>query len=175
MDSSSNRYAPRLPQQETKSSEKLLALTDTILGPEELLKTGFAKGPFIAAMFWSLFGPCFRAMIKQVCWHSRLSKAYRAYPRHEDKARLTETRIYIILLLGVAVGHCGAFWTCKSIAVCQSCASFGKKVTAESKTLALDSKKWSSQLRWKIDGQTSPNWSTCVMRRPFCVNFSVQR
>ena len=47
---------------------------------------------------------------------------------------------------GVAVGHCGAFWTCKSIAVCESCASFGKKVTAEShfrscKTLTLDSKK----------------------------------
>ena len=28
---------------------------------------------------------------------------------------------------GVTVGHCGAFWTCKSTAVCQSCASFGKK------------------------------------------------
>ena len=25
------------------------------------------------------------------------------------------------------VGHCGAFWTCKSTAVCQSCAKFGKK------------------------------------------------
>ena len=41
--SSSNRYAPRLPQQETKSSTKQLAPTDPILGPEKLLKTGFAQ------------------------------------------------------------------------------------------------------------------------------------
>ena len=41
--SSSNRYAPRLPQQETKSSTKQLAPTDSILGPESLLKTGFAQ------------------------------------------------------------------------------------------------------------------------------------
>ena len=27
----------------------------------------------------------------------------------------------------VTLGRCGAFWTCKSTAVCQSCASFGKK------------------------------------------------
>ena len=33
--SSSNRYAPRLPQQETKSSTKQLAPTDPILGPEK--------------------------------------------------------------------------------------------------------------------------------------------
>ena len=37
---SSNRYAPRLPQQET-SSTKQLAPTDPILGPEKL--TGFAQ------------------------------------------------------------------------------------------------------------------------------------
>ena len=37
---------PRLPQQETKSSTKQLPPTDPILGPENLLKTGFAqKGP----------------------------------------------------------------------------------------------------------------------------------
>ena len=41
--SSSNRYAPRLPQPETKSSTKQLAPTDPILGPENLLKTGFAQ------------------------------------------------------------------------------------------------------------------------------------
>ena len=41
--SSSNRYAPRLPQQETKSSTKQLAPTDPILGPENLLKIGFAQ------------------------------------------------------------------------------------------------------------------------------------
>ena len=43
MGSSSNRYAPRLPQQETKPSTKQLAPTDPILGPEHLLKTGFAQ------------------------------------------------------------------------------------------------------------------------------------
>ena len=41
--SSSNRYAPRLPQQEPKSSTKQLVPTDPILGPENLLKTGFAQ------------------------------------------------------------------------------------------------------------------------------------
>ena len=41
--SSSNRYAPRLPQQETKSSTKQLPPTDPILGPENILKTGFAQ------------------------------------------------------------------------------------------------------------------------------------
>ena len=41
--SSRNRYAPRLPQQETKLSTKKLAPTDPILGPEKLLKTGFAQ------------------------------------------------------------------------------------------------------------------------------------
>ena len=40
--SSSNRYALRLPQPETKSSIKQLAPTDPILGPENLL-TGFAQ------------------------------------------------------------------------------------------------------------------------------------
>ena len=40
---------PRLPQQETKSSTKQLPPTDPILGPENLLKTGFAqKGPLVA-------------------------------------------------------------------------------------------------------------------------------
>ena len=39
----SNRYAPRLPQPETKSSTKQLAPTDPILGPENLLKTGFTQ------------------------------------------------------------------------------------------------------------------------------------
>ena len=41
--SSSNRYAPRLPQQETKSSTKQLPPTGPILGPENILKTGFAQ------------------------------------------------------------------------------------------------------------------------------------
>ena len=41
--SSSNRYAPRLPQRETKSSTKQLPPTGPILGPENILKTGFAQ------------------------------------------------------------------------------------------------------------------------------------
>ena len=41
--SSSNRYAPRLPQQETKASTKQLPPTGPILGPENILKTGFAQ------------------------------------------------------------------------------------------------------------------------------------
>ena len=41
--SSSNRYAPRLPQQETKSSTKQLPPTGPILSPENILKTGFAQ------------------------------------------------------------------------------------------------------------------------------------
>ena len=48
--SSSNRYAPRLPQQETKSSTKQLAPTDPILGPENLLKTGFAQRTSLVAL-----------------------------------------------------------------------------------------------------------------------------
>jgi len=40
--SSSNRYALRLPQQETKST-KQLAPTDPILGPKKLLKTASLK------------------------------------------------------------------------------------------------------------------------------------
>ena len=56
--SSSNRYAPRLPQQETKSSTKQLPPTDPILGPESLLKTGFSqKGlPSSAVLLHSLDG-----------------------------------------------------------------------------------------------------------------------
>ena len=46
-------------------------------------------------------------------------------------------------MMVVAVGHCGAFWTCKSAAVCQSCASFGKKRSLQN-------------LIFEIDGQTIP-------------------
>ena len=49
--------------------------------------------------------PVLGVMIKQVCWHSRRSEALtEGCPRHEDKARLTETRIYVILLLGPRCG-----------------------------------------------------------------------
>ena len=46
--SSSNRYAPCLPQQETKSSTKQFPPTDPILGPENLLKTGFKSASLVA-------------------------------------------------------------------------------------------------------------------------------
>ena len=65
---------------------------------------------------------------------------------------------------GVAVGHCGAFWTCKSTAVCQSCASFGKKRSLQNLIFgAVKHWPWTPrsgppQLHWKIDGQTIPNF-----------------
>ena len=65
---------------------------------------------------------------------------------------------------GVAVGHCGAFWTCKSTAVRHSCASFGKKRSLQNLIFgAVKHWPWTPrsgppQLRWKIDGQTIPNF-----------------
>ena len=59
----------------------------------------YCQGPFIAAMFWPLFfGPCFRGHdgFLGIRDAPRLTEAC---PRHEDKVRLTGTRIYIILLL----------------------------------------------------------------------------
>ena len=38
------------------------------------------KVPLSQPCFDHFFGPCFRAMMKQVCWHSRRSKAYRGLP-----------------------------------------------------------------------------------------------
>ena len=41
----------------------------------------YCQGPFIAAIFWPLFlGRVLGAMMKQVCWHSRRSKAYQGLP-----------------------------------------------------------------------------------------------
>ena len=85
--------------------------------------------------------------------------AFEAPPRLPRPARSTRTKRGsrglestfnycwgpLAMIDGVAVVHCGAFWTFKSTAVCKSCASLAKKVTAEShfrscKTLVLDSK-----------------------------------
>ena len=69
--SNSNRYAPRLPQQETKSSTKQLPPTDLILGPENLLKTGFAqKGlPSTLLVWYFLGGPNLRCRgCGEVCY-----------------------------------------------------------------------------------------------------------
>ena len=74
----------------------------------------------------TFLGPVLGAMMKQLL-ASRRSKAC-ACLRHEDKARLTGTIVGVPSMIdGVAVGHCGAFWTCKSTAVCERCASFGKQ------------------------------------------------
>ena len=48
--SSSNRYAPRLPQQETKSSTKQLPPTDPILGPETFSKPASLKSASLVAL-----------------------------------------------------------------------------------------------------------------------------
>ena len=84
----------------------------------------------MAAIFLPLFWTLFRGYEKAclICWQAYFLRGAprltEACPRpglgrktywHEDKARLTGTRIYIILLLeshgigdGVAVGNCGA-------------------------------------------------------------------
>ena len=47
-------------------------------------------GPFLAAMFLVVFlDPVLGAMMKQVCWHSRHSKAYRGLP----EARMAASRL----------------------------------------------------------------------------------
>ena len=57
----------------------------------------YCQGPFIAAMFWPLFWALFQGP-----WWSRFvgirvaPRPTEACPRHEDKARLTGTRIYIL-------------------------------------------------------------------------------
>ena len=48
--SSSNRYAPCLPQQETKSSTKQLPPTGPILGPENILKPASLKRASLVAL-----------------------------------------------------------------------------------------------------------------------------
>ena len=76
--------------------------------------------------------------------HSRRSKAYRGLPEAREQSE-THGDLNIkyhdwgplAMIDGVAVGHCIAFWTCKSIAVCQSCASFGKKRSLQNLILEL--------------------------------------
>ena len=78
-----------MPQQETESSTKQLALTDPILGPENLLKTGFAqKGlPSMFAMcctcsellgqqhqlFFLWFGRC-RSEARSCNWYKQIKR-----------------------------------------------------------------------------------------------------
>ena len=50
----------------------------------------YSRGPFLAAMFpTSFLDPVLGAMMKQVCWHSRRSKAYRGLP----EARMVASRL----------------------------------------------------------------------------------
>ena len=50
----------------------------------------YSRGPFLAAMFLLVFlDPVLGAMMKQVCWHSRRSKAYRGLP----EARMAASRL----------------------------------------------------------------------------------
>ena len=67
--SSSNRYAPRLPQQETKSSTKQLPPTGPILGPENILKTGFAQKGLSSSQPWVPHGDstCIAQWLLVVC------------------------------------------------------------------------------------------------------------
>ena len=49
-----------------------------------------SRGPFLAAMLLLVFlDPILGAMMKQVCWHSRRSKAYRGLP----EARMAASRL----------------------------------------------------------------------------------
>ena len=144
------------------------------------MTVAYSRGPFLAAMFrlvfWILFwGPWWSTFVG-IRGAPRLTEAC---PRHEDKARLTGTRIYFILLLGSLSNDWWTLWCLLDLQK-YCCLSklrqfWQKKVTAEShlrscKTLALDSKKWSSSVALKNWWSNNPQlWSTCVMRRPFCV------
>ena len=44
----------------------------------------------------TFLGPVLGAMMKQVCWHSSRSKAYRGLPKARGQSELTGTRIYIL-------------------------------------------------------------------------------
>ena len=92
----SNRYAPRLPQQETKSSTKQLPPTDPLLGPENLLKTGFAqKGlPSITCCILPFNYSCLSGRHKpqSFCWHQNIAllqpwckKLCKNEPKHGPK------------------------------------------------------------------------------------------
>ena len=107
------------------------------------------QGPFITAMFWPLFWALFQGHDEADLFRGapRLTEAC---PRHEDKARLTGTRIYIILLLGSLRND----WLKRSL----QNLIFGAV------------KHWPSPVALKNCWLNNPQlWSTCVMRRPFCV------
>ena len=124
----------------------------------------------------TFLGPVLGAMMKQVCWHSRHSKAYGGLPEarghseaHGD-SNLYNTMVGgpLAMVDGVAVGHCGAFWTCCLSKLRQfwQIRSLQNFIFGAVKHWPWTPRSCPPQLRWKIAAQL---WSTCVMRRPFCV------
>ena len=130
----------------------------------------------------TFLGPVLGAMMKQVVGIQDAPRLTEACPRHEDKARLTGTRIYIMLLLSLSNDWWSWQWDtvvpsglARVLLFVKAAPVLAKKVTAEShfrscRTLALDSKKWSSPVALKNWWSNNPQlWSTCVVRRPFCL------
>ena len=98
----------------------------------------------------TFLGPVLGAMMKQVCWHSRLSKAYRGLPKARGQSEAHgDSNLYIILLLGWQWDTVVPSGLAKVLLFIKAAPVLAKKVTAESKTLALDSKKWSSPVALK--------------------------
>ena len=60
----------------------------------------------------TFLGPVLGAMMKQVCWHSRRSKAYRGLPEARGQSEAHgDSNLYdcwgpFAMIDGVAVGHC---------------------------------------------------------------------
>ena len=59
----------------------------------------YSRGPFLAAMFLLVLDPVLGATMKQVCWHSRRSKAYRGLPeaRGQSEAHGDSNLYYMIV------------------------------------------------------------------------------
>ena len=68
------------------------------------------KVPLSQPCFDHFFGPCFRAMMKQVCWHSRRSKAYRGLPKARGQSEAHGDSIYILWGYAHASPHNCLFW-----------------------------------------------------------------
>ena len=58
----------------------IIALSSSLYRAMVLVDGHTVKVPLSQPCFDHFFGPCLGAMMKQVCWHSRRSKAYRGLP-----------------------------------------------------------------------------------------------
>ena len=68
--------------------------------------------------------------MKQVCWHSRRSKAYRGLPEARGQSEAHGDSNHwgpLAMIDGVAVGHCGAFWTAKVLLFVKAAPVLAKK------------------------------------------------